>query len=591
MLANRKIVCLTLILTVLFSGLLFVNLAQGTNVASLISTNTTWTLSGSPYTLTGPTAVGKGVVLTIEPGVTVNLNNFYIQINGTLTAQGNINQRIVINGGRLIFTENSNGWSQQKGTGNIIEYANINQTEIKSDNALKLNNDNINGLVNVGDSSVLTNNDITYQYIVTVGALSIIKDNTITAQLQTEDHTIISHNILKPLTSEPNTENPELTTWGSCTITDNTITGYHVMTMWAIYNYAIRTGSQTIIFNNKITGIITGSPSEITGNSIEAGGKSDSWDMMSIYTIYAVSIDSDEAVFTSNIIKGTAGGAVHAKSVTFTSNNVLGNVEASSESQFRSNTIVGGISGGGLFQNNRLIDGGINLASESTVKENSIEHGDIHCTDFISTIQDNRLNGGGIKEAAGTIQHNQITNSMYGIRTSTKAISIQDNTLTNNTVGIEVNSNSATVKYNNIEESIQNSLILSTNTNLNAANNWWGTSDIQEINNGIYDFKDDFNVGTVEIKPILPERNQEALPKQNLNLPSNERLTADSPMYSPTTSGPISPTEKTLTPTQAANSETQIVQVSMGTILTVSSIVGILAVAIALLVIRKTTKK
>jgi hypothetical protein len=569
---NPKIFCLALITTVLVSGLLFINEAQGTNVASLISTDTTWTAAGSPYTLTGPTAIKKGTTLTIEAGVTVNINDYYIQVNGTLSAKGQSNQRININGGQLIFTAVSNGWNQQSNTGNILEFATIDQTEIRSDNALKLNGDIIKGSVAVGDNSVLTNNEITYQYAIVVGASSTITGNTINALLQTKDHTTISRNIIKPQTSADNGENPAITTWNSCTITDNTITGYRVFTMWAVYNNAIKAGHQTVIANNKIDGIISGAPSEIRGNIIEGGAISDSWSMMDQdrYVIYAISIDADtKSTIISNAIRGTAGGAVSAKSVTFTSNNVFGNVEASDNSEIINNIISGHVLGGGVFQNNRIINGGITLGSVSTVTDNSIEYGGIH-------------------GAAGTIRHNQISNADCGIETGSEAVNIQANTLTKNKVGIDVQSNSATIAYNNIEGCTEKSLKLSTASNLNAANNWWGTTDKQAIGDSIYDFKNDFNIGTVEIGPILEKRNAEAASEENLNLPSDEPITSTSTMHLPTFSfNSASPTQNDQTHSQ---SET-------GNLFLMEAVIGVSLLAIAVLAVfgilirKKFTKK
>jgi hypothetical protein len=110
-----------LIFLILFSSVIFcvqVRLASAsTSVTGIFTSDATWTPSGSPYILNGPTAVNKGVTLTIEPGVTVDINNFYLQVNGTLTAKGSGSSQIQFTNGMLRFTPASNGWNNQAATG------------------------------------------------------------------------------------------------------------------------------------------------------------------------------------------------------------------------------------------------------------------------------------------------------------------------------------------------------------------------------------------------------------------------------------------------------------------------------------------
>ena len=121
---------LTTILTAMtIYGLTFVNcfhfsMAQtGTQVSGIISQETTWTEANSPYIVTGPTAVNKGATLTIEAGAKVNLNGYYLQVNGTLIARGTTTELIRFNGGQIQFTQESVGWNQTTDSGSIITYA------------------------------------------------------------------------------------------------------------------------------------------------------------------------------------------------------------------------------------------------------------------------------------------------------------------------------------------------------------------------------------------------------------------------------------------------------------------------------------
>lgn len=66
-----------------------------TNISGYILSNTTWTLAGSPYMVTGNTLVSNGVTLTIEPGVVVKFDDSTaIQIDGELIAIGTPQNRI-----------------------------------------------------------------------------------------------------------------------------------------------------------------------------------------------------------------------------------------------------------------------------------------------------------------------------------------------------------------------------------------------------------------------------------------------------------------------------------------------------------------
>src|SRR5256885_5067751 len=73
-----------------------------TNVSGGIFSNTTWTLTNSPYIVVDTVVVFPGVTLTIEPGVTVKFaDGMYLEIRqGTFIAAGTATDSIT-------FTSNS----------------------------------------------------------------------------------------------------------------------------------------------------------------------------------------------------------------------------------------------------------------------------------------------------------------------------------------------------------------------------------------------------------------------------------------------------------------------------------------------------
>jgi hypothetical protein len=94
----------------------------GTNVNGVIGRDTAWNQAGSPYNFDGPVGISQGVTLTIQAGVTVNIgDNNYLQVNGTLDAQGTGSNPIHFNDGYIIFTNYCNSWNGHTETGCVIE--------------------------------------------------------------------------------------------------------------------------------------------------------------------------------------------------------------------------------------------------------------------------------------------------------------------------------------------------------------------------------------------------------------------------------------------------------------------------------------
>ena len=74
-------------------------MVAGTIINSDIVTNSTWTVAGAPYTLSGLIQVANNVTLTIEPGVSVIGGSGAFQIAGNLHAIGAPTQPISFSGG------------------------------------------------------------------------------------------------------------------------------------------------------------------------------------------------------------------------------------------------------------------------------------------------------------------------------------------------------------------------------------------------------------------------------------------------------------------------------------------------------------
>jgi hypothetical protein len=100
------------LVTVLFTG----TVQAAESISGIIDRNTTWTALGGPYTLAGNTLVANGVTLTIQPGTTVNLGSYYIQVNGTLIARGSSDNQIRFNSGSITFTTYCSPWNEQTGS-------------------------------------------------------------------------------------------------------------------------------------------------------------------------------------------------------------------------------------------------------------------------------------------------------------------------------------------------------------------------------------------------------------------------------------------------------------------------------------------
>ncbi|MGD6810434.1 MAG: beta strand repeat-containing protein [Candidatus Bathyarchaeia archaeon] len=563
---------------------------SGTSIIGIINSDSIWTLAGSPYTLTGPTAVNTGVKLTVQPGVTVNLNGYYIQVNGTLTAIGSANSMIKFNNGILRFTEVSAGWNSQTGTGCTVQYANLVSTGVSASNHLKLDHNQISNSVAVGDASIITNNVLSSS--ITAGNSATFSNNQINGSITSgTDCTFLNNKIQGSIstgdsaTVTGNTVASSVVCTGDkSTITNNTIGGHvngGVITDNAI-SASYCTVQGTIVSNNNIMGgtvsatqqitnniIVSGNYSSefrvfggyasylentpaikgisgestyISGNTLTGGGTYKSAQMFDVYTTTVPTIDTAgaKATIANNVIVSRSSLAISGACIDVSNNVITGDISGSILT-VSDNKVTGSlnISSNEVWSN--TISGIISVSSSScnivknTAQGITICQGSGKITDNV--VKSNYTNGGSViingtfVSSDGTginvqgnaeIQRNLITNSIVGITVTSNTATIIDNTISNNGIGIVLYPQTiVTINNNNIQSNTKNIVLeSSTENNVDATNNYWGTTSESTIGQSIYDSKNDFNLGTVTFVPFLTETNPNAKPDQNVAQPN-----------------------------------------------------------------------
>jgi hypothetical protein len=134
----RKLACAIIIFLFSLSTFLVENADASTGVSGVLTSDTTWTAAQSPIQLTGPVCVNVGVTLTIEAGVTIDFDQYYLQVNGTIIARGTADNKIVLTTNKppqpilqqVQLMPSSTSWNDQTGSGCIIENAALNQVSV-----------------------------------------------------------------------------------------------------------------------------------------------------------------------------------------------------------------------------------------------------------------------------------------------------------------------------------------------------------------------------------------------------------------------------------------------------------------------------
>jgi hypothetical protein len=477
----------------------------GTSVNGILNSDTVWTTSGSPYVLTGPLAVHSGTTLRIEHGAIVDIGNYYFQINGTLIVRGTNSDLVQFRGGQIVFTSISNGWNNGAGTGNLIENANLSTTTITSSTSIKMDQDittevGIQAFGVIGQS-VISNNVMT-RGVNAVNA--IITNNVITGQVTggvTLSGNVINGDIFGGQLVSNNTIFGALEIDMGSTVSDNIVTGDINLRSPYPWNlgeseFATFTYLTTMITGNVVTGgiLISGSASSPIISNNKIGGE---------ITFNEIGLPDRTHLDGETLVKA---GKVLWGSPIIESNTVGGIVVQGNSITISGNTIAAGKLECQVYDvaefNGGFISGGTFIVSDNSVS-----------------------NGPGVNItglADGSFEKNLVFNNQIGLYIEGVNATIQSNTFANNSVGFQTPATGhLTFANNNLENNSQN-VRLTGPTNLKATNNWWGTTSLQVINESIYDFKNDFNLGTVNFQPILTIPNTEAptLPSASTPVPS-----------------------------------------------------------------------
>jgi hypothetical protein len=175
----------TALLILLFSSmfLLFNPVHAATSVSGSINSDTTWTKANSPYQSTSSLIVEDGVTLTIEPGVTVDMNGWYMSVLGSLQAQGKAYDQIHFIAERIYFSPGI--YLQQQSNNCIIENAVLDKVGITVRGSSTEIANNIflhseSAAIKVESSATITGN--TFEDIPTEG-ISVTGTSTVTNNL------------------------------------------------------------------------------------------------------------------------------------------------------------------------------------------------------------------------------------------------------------------------------------------------------------------------------------------------------------------------------------------------------------------------
>lgn len=455
--------CITCVFVFIILTLFQIKTFSQTNVSGMISSNTNWNLLGSPYIVTGNLMLDSGYVLTIDAGVIIRFNSQKsIQIDGVLRAMGTQSNPVV-------FT--SNQTSPEPGDWNYILFTDKSQD---------------------------------YDYVMHTGS---VMEYCVVEYAGNPDF-CCNNGAIRITSSYPLINN--------CTVRFNNYTGITYFDP----------------SSPSATGLLTISNCEIHDNCANTGFYKGAGGI-------SINMNMDNARIINNRIHdniaGADGGGISCNVANGTSTEIMGNIIFDNFSEFNGGGIIASpvsVVNNIIYNNRALMYGGAiyyttclsglgisqnimagNQSSEGVVYLMYNYFWDSNSLFTKNTIIDNVAENNLIEcwfPSGSEILRNTITRNRTIMNTGSSAICLHPGSLHN-------------FNYNNIygnlsEFSLKNFYSQGSANNIQAQNNWWGTSLSSEINDVLWDYFDESSLSVVYYTPaaVSPDTTAPVTPPVNV---------------------------------------------------------------------------